>query len=89
MGNASVRTTVVAKRGESSYLIMVGDDADTADGIVVSVRHHERFPPRPLQAILARGYWEPHKHDPKLLRELFAIPEREDIEQRGEPKEEE
>ena len=66
---------VVAKRGESTYLIMVGSDPETAQGVVVDTKLQERFAPRLFQSILARGYWEPQDHSRALLDELMAIQE--------------
>lgn len=47
-------TKVIATRGGGVYLLDLGDGT----GQVADTKEHALFPPKNLQAILARGYWE-------------------------------
>ena len=55
--------TVVAKRGESSYLVDIGGD----QGRVLDVEQKVFYPPMFMPSIIARGYWEPAEVDDKTL----------------------
>ena len=67
---------LIAKRGESRYLLLDGDINDPkAKGIVASIEDGVRYPPFNVHSILARGYWEPEKHDPGLVDRLMQFPE--------------
>jgi len=69
------RLTIVARRGDDSFLIMNGDNLETAQGIVVDRKLEERYLPKLLQSILSRGYWEPYDHDDDLLDKLMEFTE--------------
>lgn len=67
---------VVAVKHGSRYLIMVGDDPETADAIKVNTEDNTRFPPRSLQSyFVMEGYWEECEHSDELLQRLLAVPE--------------
>ena len=67
---------LIAKQGESRYLLLDGDINDPkAKGIVASIEDGVRYPPFNVHSILARGYWEFEKDDPDLVARLMQLPE--------------
>jgi hypothetical protein len=73
--SAELAMKVVAQKSNVTFLIQVGDDPVTAQGIIVKPSTNERFAPRRLQTIVAQGYWEECEHSDELLQRLLAIPE--------------
>lgn len=49
---------VLAKRGDSDYLVLVKDDEQRPLGVVVNVEDEEVFNLWNVHSILARGYWD-------------------------------
>ena len=74
MGN-NVGLRIVAKRGESSFLVMEKGDPHIVMGFVADIQMRERYSLFPVQSILARGYWEDQDHDADLLKELLSFQE--------------
>lgn len=49
---------VLAKRGDSDYLVLVKDDEQRPLGVVVNVEDEAVFNLWNVHSILARGYWD-------------------------------
>lgn len=58
---------VIAKRGESAYLIDIGDDK----GRILNVEEKVLYPPMFLPSILARGYWDEVEVKPAELKKML------------------
>lgn len=48
---------LVAKRGDSVYMILVDETKGREKVRVVDVGAGVAYPPAPLQSVMARGYW--------------------------------
>ena len=63
---------IIAKRGDSTYLLAENDQDPMQKGIIYDVITGETSPEYSVASFMARGYWEPYDGDPDLVNEIMV-----------------
>lgn len=61
---------IIAQRTGSNYFLV---DLGNSRGAIVSIEDGKVYPPRNIQAIIARGYWEPYNGSDEVSKRIMEL----------------